>query len=50
MERIIFHTAYAYKQTMAFHAIPDDFINKIYDSLPNWMATVLQAKGTHTRY
>ena len=31
---------YAYK--VAFHAIPDDFINR--------MATVLQAKGTHTRY
>ena len=35
---------------VAFHAIPDDFINKLYDSLPNQMATVLQAKGTHTRY
>ena len=35
---------------VAFHAIPDDFINKLYDSLPNRMATVLQAKGTHTRY
>ena len=34
----------------AFHAIPDDFINKLYDSLPNRMATVLQAKGTHTIY
>ena len=33
-----------------FHAIPDDFINKLYDSLPNQMATVLQAKGTHRRY
>ena len=32
---------------VAFHAIPD---NKLYDSLPNRMATVLQAKGTHTRY
>ena len=30
---------------VAFHAIPDDFINKLYDSLPNWMAIVLQAKG-----
>ena len=35
---------------VAFHAIPDDFINKLYDSLPNRMATVLQAKRTHTRY
>ena len=35
---------------VAFHAIPDNFINKLYDSLPNWMATVLQAKGTHIRY
>ena len=35
---------------VAFHAIPNDFINKLYDSLPNRMATVLQAKGTHTRY
>ena len=35
---------------VAFHAIPDDFINKLYDSLPNRMATVLQAKGTHARY
>ena len=35
---------------VAFHAIPDDFINKLYDSLPNRMATVLQAKGTYTRY
>ena len=31
---------------VAFHAIPNDFINKLYDSLPNLMATVLQAKGT----
>ena len=35
---------------VAFLAIPDDFINKLYDSLANRMATVLQAKGTHTRY
>ena len=35
---------------VAFHAIPDDFINKLYDSLPNRMTTVLQTKGTHTRY
>ena len=35
---------------VAFHAIPNDFINKLYNSLPNWMATVLQAKETHTRY
>ena len=34
---------------VAFHAIPDDIINKLYDS-PNRMATVLQVKGTHTRY
>ena len=32
---------------VAFHAIPDDLINK---TLPNRMATVLQAKGTHTIY
>ena len=31
---------------VAFHAIPDDFINKLYDYLPNRRATVLQAKGT----
>ena len=35
---------------VAFHSMPDDFINNLYDSLPNRMATVLQAKGTHTRY
>ena len=35
---------------VAFHAIPDDFFNKLYDSLPNRMATVLQVKGTQTRY
>ena len=35
---------------VAFYTIPDDFINKRYDSLPNWMTTVLQAKGTHTQY
>ena len=35
---------------VAFHAIPDNFINKPYDSLPNRMATVLQAKGTRRRY
>ena len=29
---------------VAFHAITDDFIDKLYDSLPNWMATVLQPK------
>ena len=29
---------------------PDDFINKFYNYLPNRIATVLQAKGTHTRY
>ena len=31
---------------VSFHAIPNIFINKLYDSLPNRMATVLQAKGT----
>ena len=35
---------------VAFHAIPNDFFNKLYDSLPNRMATVLQAKGTQTIY
>ena len=35
---------------VALHAIPDDFINKLFDSLPNRMATVLQAKGNHRRY
>ena len=34
----------------AFFAIPDDFINKLYDSLPNRMDAVLQAHGSHTRY
>ena len=34
---------------VAFHTIPDDFINKLYDSA-NRIATVLQAKGTHTIY
>ena len=31
---------------VAFHAIPDDFINKLYDSLSNQMANFLQAKDT----
>ena len=31
---------------VAFQAIPDDFINKLYNSMPNRMAAVLQAKGT----
>ena len=35
---------------VAFHAIANNLINKLYDYLPNRMATVLQAKGTHTRY
>ena len=34
----------------AFFAIPDDFINKLYESLPNCMDAVLQAHGSHTRY
>lgn len=34
----------------AFYGIPDDFVNNLYDSLPNRMATVLQAKGSHTKY
>ena len=34
----------------AFFAIPDDFINKLYESLPNRMDAVLQAHGSHTRY
>lgn len=34
----------------AFFAIPDDFINKLYESLSNRMDTVLQAHGSHTRY
>ena len=31
----------------AFFAIPDDFINKLYESLPNRMDAVLQAHGSH---
>ena len=34
----------------AFFAIPDDFINILYESLPNRMDAVLQAHGSHTRY
>ena len=34
---------------VAFHAIPDNLINKLYDSLPNWISSY-EAKGTHTRY
>ena len=34
----------------AFFAIPDDFINKLYESLPNRMDAVLQAHGSHSRY
>ena len=34
----------------AFFAIPDDFINKLYESLPNHTDAVLQAHGSHTRY
>ena len=34
----------------AFFAIPDDFINKLYESLLNRMDAVLQAHGSHTRY
>uniref|UniRef100_A0AAY4A283 Transposase n=1 Tax=Denticeps clupeoides TaxID=299321 RepID=A0AAY4A283_9TELE len=34
----------------AFFAIPNDFINKLYESLPNRMDAVLQAHGSHTRY
>ena len=34
----------------AFFAIPDDFINKLYESLPNRMDAVLQAHGSRARY
>jgi hypothetical protein len=34
----------------AVYAIPVDFINKLYESLPNRMDAVLQAHGSHTRY
>ena len=34
----------------AFFAIPDDSINKLYESLPNRMDAVLQDHGSHTRY
>ena len=33
-----------------FFAIPDDFINKLFETLPNCMDAVLQAHGSHTRY
>ena len=34
----------------AFFAIPDDFVNKLYESLSNRMDAVLQAHRSHTRY
>lgn len=34
----------------AFFAIPDDFINKLFESLPRRMDAVLQAHGSHTQY
>ena len=34
----------------AFFALPDDFINKLFESLPNRMDAVLQAHGSHTKY
>ena len=34
----------------AFFAIPDDLINKLYESLPNRMDAVHQVHGSHTRY
>ena len=34
----------------AFFAIPDDFIDKLSESLPRQMDAVLQAHGTHTWY
>ncbi|KAL7884595.1 hypothetical protein AOLI_G00073650 [Acnodon oligacanthus] len=34
----------------AFFAIPDDFINKLFESLPRRVDTVLQAHGSRTRY
>ena len=34
----------------AFFAIPDDFINKLFESLPRPMDAVLQAHGSHTLY
>ena len=34
----------------AYFAIPVDFINKLYESLPNRMDAVLQAHRSHTRY
>lgn len=38
----------AYKT--AFFAIPDDFINKLFESLSNRMDAVFQAHGSHTKY
>ncbi|XP_057692438.1 uncharacterized protein si:ch211-212o1.2 isoform X2 [Corythoichthys intestinalis] len=34
----------------AFFDVPDDFINKLFESLPNRMDAVLQAHGSHTKY
>lgn len=34
----------------AFFAIPDDFINKLYEFFLNYMDAVLQAHESHTRY
>lgn len=34
----------------AFFAIPNDFINKLFESLPRRMDAVLQAHGSHTQY
>lgn len=33
-----------------FFAIPDDFNNKLFESLPRRMDAVLQAHGSHTQY
>ena len=33
----------------AFYAIPDDYINRLYDSLPNRMATLIRDNGSHSR-
>lgn len=33
-----------------FHAIPNDYISKLYKSMPNRMAAVLRAKGGNTKY
>ena len=37
-------------KTKPKNSIPDDFINKLNESLPNRMDAVLQAHGSHTRY